>query len=223
VYEVADAPLVQGLDHLPSVWTNVRDDIHSWAKPATDWFTHPDKWDVYMASDGPSSWPRTTSPKAPKAVPVEPAKVSKVHATRDTISFDVDEIGKPVLVKTSYFPDWETDDATGPYRVTPNLMVVVPTSHHVELTYGRSPIETIGLALSAIGLLLLLLLISRPEPEGVVPWEMLGDRDDPPVVEPEPEPRPADGDDGPEAGHDDLAERPYVAEPVAAGAEAPPP
>src|SRR4029077_13764515 len=58
----------------------------------------------------------------------------------------------------------------------------------------RSPLETIGLALPGIGLLLLLLLIRRPEPEGVVPWEMLGDRDDPPVVEPEPEPLDPDAD-----------------------------
>ena len=34
----------------------------------------------------------------------------------------------PVVVKTSYFPNWEVQGAEGPYRLAPNLMVVVPTS-----------------------------------------------------------------------------------------------
>ena len=38
----------------------------------------------------------------------------------------------------SYFPRWQRPGATGPYRVSPNLMVVVPTSHEVVLTYGAT-------------------------------------------------------------------------------------
>ena len=45
----------------------------------------------------------------------------------DKISFDVSEIGKPVEVKESYFPNWKVSGAKGPYRLAPNLMVVVPT------------------------------------------------------------------------------------------------
>ena len=41
-------------------------------------------------------------------------------------------------MKISYFPNWHVSGATGPYRVSPNLMVVVPTSHHVTLTYGNT-------------------------------------------------------------------------------------
>ena len=52
-------------------------------------------------------------------------------ATDDSISFDVDEIGKPVLVKASYYPNWRVSGGEGPYRATPNFMVVVPTEKHV--------------------------------------------------------------------------------------------
>jgi len=38
------------------------------------------------------------------------------------------QIGQPVLVKVSYFPNWKASGAKGPYRVTPNLMVVIPRS-----------------------------------------------------------------------------------------------
>jgi hypothetical protein len=209
VYEVADAPLVEGLDHLPAVWTNVDDGIHEWAKPAVDWFTHPEQWDVEMASSGERSWPRVAYPRSPKAVPVKKAKVSHVKATRDTITFDVDRVGTPVLVKTSYFPDWESADARGPYRVAPNLMVVVPTSKHVVLTYGRSTIEVGSTLLSLLGLGLLVVLIRRPEPEGVVPWEMLGDRDEVPA---EPDDH-GDADADAEHDADDEGEPAEPAEP----------
>ena len=43
-----------------------------------------------------------------------------------------------MLVKVSYFPNWEVDGAEGPYRIAPNLMVVVPTEQEVRLHYGRS-------------------------------------------------------------------------------------
>ena len=40
-----------------------------------------------------------------------------------------------MLVKMSYFPRWHVSGATGPYRVSPNEMVVIPTSKDVSLTY----------------------------------------------------------------------------------------
>ena len=42
-----------------------------------------------------------------------------------------------MLVKISYYPRWQVSGATGPYRVSPNLMVVVPTSKNVSLVYGE--------------------------------------------------------------------------------------
>ncbi len=67
-----------------------------------------------------------------------------MQSTVDKISFDVSEIGKPVEVKESYFPNWKVSGATGPYRLAPNLMVVVPTSKHVQLTYGLTGADWAG-------------------------------------------------------------------------------
>ncbi|MES4792893.1 MAG: hypothetical protein C4321_07830, partial [Chloroflexota bacterium] len=69
-----------------------------------------------------------------------------------TRGFDVDRPGTPVLVKVSYFPNWQASGARGPWRVTPNFMVVVPTSTHVELHYGRTPVDWLGLLASAAGI-----------------------------------------------------------------------
>jgi hypothetical protein len=58
----------------------------------------------------------------------------------------------PILVRTSYFPNWKVEGAEGPYRSAPNLMVVVPTSNEVKLTYGYTGIEKGSYALTAVGL-----------------------------------------------------------------------
>ena len=57
---------------------------------------------------------------------------------------DVSRTGVPVVVRTSYYPNWEADGADGPWRLTPNLMVVVPTSRSVTLHYARSGPEMAG-------------------------------------------------------------------------------
>ena len=41
-----------------------------------------------------------------------------------------------------------------PYRIGPNMMVVVPTSNHVELTYGRSTSDYVTILLSLVGIAL---------------------------------------------------------------------
>jgi LPXTG-motif cell wall-anchored protein len=88
---------------------------------------------------------------------VTPTKVSGVVETTDTITFHASRTGAPVLVKTSYFPDWQASGATGPFRVTPNLMVVVPTARTVTLTYGTATVGKIGDVLTVAGVVLLVL------------------------------------------------------------------
>jgi uncharacterized membrane protein len=78
--------------------------------------------------------------------------VTRVHESDNEVSFHVSRLGTPVLVKVSYFPNWQASGASGPYRVTPNLMVVVPTSHDVALRYGTSGADWAGRILSLLGL-----------------------------------------------------------------------
>ena len=102
---------------------------------------------------------------APRA-DVEPAAVSDVVRTDHSISFSVDRIGSPVLVRTSYFPNWSASGAEGPYRVTPNFMVVVPTDTDVRLSYGHSAVEWIALVVTLGGLAAVgWLLMRRRQPE----------------------------------------------------------
>lgn len=196
VFEVADAPLVQSLENLPVVLTPTDDHIDGWvygeerpeateadpfpkktSGPAMDWYLDPSRWEVPLATSGPPDWPRVDRGDAetlanPPREPVDPVEVDDIELTDDTVSFKVSEPGTPVLVKVSYFPNWTADGAEGPYRVSPNFMVVVPTDTEVTLSYGRSPVEWLGWLMTAFGVAIAIWLARRddreadPIPEG---------------------------------------------------------
>ncbi len=181
VYPAGQSPLVTGLSYEPVVakvhggtyqqcwgqpWTggNPVPTLEPWECSAAPWFMDPTQLDKVWVASGPKSWKHidikqlasTTEP------PIVPTSVTNVHESVDTISFHVSDIGKPVLVKTSYFPNWQAHGAHGPYRVAPNLMVVVPTGHDVKLTYGLTPIDWMGRAITVLALVgLALLLVGR--------------------------------------------------------------
>ena len=148
VYRVARSPLVQPLANRPVVWT-VGQSQSRWLHPSMAWYLDPARWDVVPAAGGPASWTRVpTGDRHPPVVPEPSTTVADVRQTNSTVSFRVSRVGVPVEVKVSYFPNWKAEGAQGPWRVAPNLMVVVPTSHAVTLRYGTTAAESSGEALS---------------------------------------------------------------------------
>jgi hypothetical protein len=211
VFQVADSELVTPLENQPAVVEGLDHGGREWLNPAVDWYQDRSQWDVPLAADGPDDWPRIAPGDDPPREAVEPVVVSNIDTGTDTISFDVDQIGSPVLVKASYFPNWEVSGAEGPYRVTPNLMVVVPTSEHVELSYGYVAIDYLAWFLTLLGLAGLVWLI-RSRPVDVPPTEP----EDTPAAEAEAEPPPASSVFGPEEQPD------RDSSPVPVGAHDPP-
>src|SRR4029077_8921650 len=146
------APVVP-LTNLPAVLTGVGQQQSGWLGPSVAWYDDPSRWNVDLAPGGPATCPRVSASETPPTIPVARTRVSDVRETTDSISFRVDRTGSPVLVKTSYFPNWVASGAQGPWRVTPNLMVVVPTSHTVTLSYGQGGPGKVGDVVTGIGLL----------------------------------------------------------------------
>ena len=112
--------------------------------------------------------------ETPPTRPLPPVSVSGINSSNDTIDFDVDHPGTPVLVKVSYFPNWKVDGARGPFRVTPNLMVVIPTANHVHLHYGNTSVEYMAWFLTLLGIALAVFVARRKPlnmPEPVVATE----------------------------------------------------
>ncbi|MGH9103537.1 MAG: hypothetical protein ACRDYD_11240 [Acidimicrobiales bacterium] len=156
IYLVRDSSTVVPLRNRPVVATGIPGSSKGWLKAAMAWYLDPPRQAVDMAQGGPPGWSRVAfqdgrAPATPVTpTPVTPTTVSHIVQGDDgSISFDVGRLGSPVLVKTSYFPEWQASGAAGPWRVAPNLMVVVPTSHRVVLRYGRSLVDYAGIAVTA--------------------------------------------------------------------------
>jgi hypothetical protein len=176
VYEVAGVELVTPLANEPAVVEDVGHSARQWLEeprnqaghyygPSIRWFLDPERWDVPLAVDGPDTWQGVTVDETvderPEQRPVPDVEVSGLDVERDRIAFEVDRVGSPVLVKASYFPNWQTHGAEGPWRVAPNLMVVVPTEEDVELRYGYTPVEWLAYTTTGLGLVALLVLSRR--------------------------------------------------------------
>ncbi len=153
IYKIAGSQMVTPLANQPVVVKGAARNGSTWLRASQQWYLTPKDWDVYEAASGPKSWARVPmSDPSPPRTPLPPVQVSHISSGTESMSFDVDQTGVPVLIKTSYFPNWQASGAGTVYRVTPNLMVVVPTSHHVTLRYGYTPVDWAGFLLSLLGL-----------------------------------------------------------------------
>ena len=175
IYAVGNADIVVPLDTLPVVVNERSGDLRErWLELGTSWLQNRTEWDALPAAGGPKEWqridvavemsvregePGSDSRKVDVVKPVqqivptkvEPAVVSDVKIGEDSVSFSVDKIGVPVLVRVSYFPNWQVSGAEGPYRVAPNMMVVVPTSTEVSMHFTASFVDRFAYLLTILG------------------------------------------------------------------------
>jgi hypothetical protein len=145
-----DGGYVTPLTHEP-----VRSSRRNWRDKAYRWFTRKPLSPAHLVfTDDPrftlveeDEWLVPPLRPLPGGVHVS----SQVEAER--IRIRTDRPGHPLLVKASFHPRWRAVGADGPYLVSPALMMVVPRGAEVELRYGRTATDYVGLGLSLGGLL----------------------------------------------------------------------
>jgi hypothetical protein len=176
IFRVSESDLVVPIAVQPVVVSMASGDPRErWLEIGTSWFQHADEWAALPADAGPQEWQhidakidltrREGEPgasgrrvdivapaQAIEPVALPPVVVSNVEMGQSDVSFSVDKIGVPVLVRVSYFPNWKVDGATGPFRVAPNMMVVIPTSNTVKLHYGSTSLDYMAYLLTFIGI-----------------------------------------------------------------------
>ncbi|MFA5775098.1 MAG: hypothetical protein WC864_06955 [Ilumatobacteraceae bacterium] len=177
IYKVAGSDaLVVPLEVQPVVAkTGGGDPRERWLEVGMSWFQNPDDWTALPAADGPKDWQRvevevdlTRRVGEPgdsgrqidvvvpledvRTVPLSPVNITDIKIGESDVKFTVDQIGVPVLVRVSYFPNWRVSGAKGPYRVAPNMMVVIPTSTNVHMTYNRSKVDILAYLLTFLGI-----------------------------------------------------------------------
>ena len=176
VFRVSESDLVVPLTVQPVVVAMASGDPRErWLEIGTSWFQHADEWAALPAEDGPQEWQHINSEidltrrvgepgasgrrvdivtpgEAIETVALPPVVVSDVVQGQSEVSFNVDKVGVPILVRVSYFPNWKVDGAKGPFRVAPNMMVVIPTSNTVKLQYGSTSLDYTAYLLTFIGI-----------------------------------------------------------------------
>ncbi|MFM8867757.1 MAG: 6-pyruvoyl-tetrahydropterin synthase-related protein [Ilumatobacteraceae bacterium] len=185
VFEVAESDVVVPLARRPIVVSLAGGDPRErWLELGTSWFQNPTEWSALPASDGPASWQRTgvevdterrTGEPGSRGrdvdvvvptdqvdvVDLEPVEVSGVVVGEQSVRFSVDRVRVPVLVRVSYFPNWAVDGAEGPFRVAPNMMVVVPTDRDVRLHFALSLWDKLAYVLTVLGIVVLVFAARR--------------------------------------------------------------
>jgi hypothetical protein len=132
-------------------------ELPSFFDMALEWYEDVDNLERWVVSDGPAEWPRIESIGERPNLPLDTSEdaVSDIVVDNHRISFTTSAIGVPHLVKVSYFPNWTAEGAEGPWRATPSLMVVVPTTEHVVLEFQDTWAESGGKVASLLGALAL--------------------------------------------------------------------
>lgn len=187
IYELENTALVEPLSVEPIVVRERSGDRRErWLEIGTSYLQHTSEWKALPVSGGPDSWQRIdvtidesravgvegapgrqvdiVTPAASTAVTprtIDPVVVSNITVSNESVSFNVDRVGVPVLVKVSYFPNWEVKGATGVYRAAPNMMVVVPTANEVHLSYEQSSLDKSSYLLTLAGIILVVYMFRR--------------------------------------------------------------
>ena len=152
IFDLPDTQRVEPLTTQPVVWAGEE----SFLDTALLWYDDIDGLTHTIAEDGPAEWPRVTDiqERFLESAPydITGAEVTDLEFDDQRISFRTNAVGVPHVVKVSYFPNWAASGAEGPYRLSPSLMVVVPTQQQVTLTFEPTAVETMGRLLTIAGI-----------------------------------------------------------------------
>ena len=153
IFAASDGELVSVASTEPTVWAG----RGGFVEASLEWYDDVDNLDRWMVADGPEGWRRIASVEErldspEKEYSISEAAVSDIVVDDQRISFTTNAVGVPHMVKVSYFPNWGAAGADGPYRAAPSLMVVVPTSEEVVLTFEQTWVEHLGNGLSLVTL-----------------------------------------------------------------------
>lgn len=76
------------------------------------------------------------------------------YVYNEEVRFTTTCVGKPHIIKISYYPNWHVDGADEVYLVSPSFMLVYPTQENVRLYYGKGFMNIVSEGLSYAGVIL---------------------------------------------------------------------
>lgn len=156
----------------------------SWKEDAHRWFVDDELLQiplVFVTDDVTGVFPpfravATDMANLPR-IPVESGNCKvRERIGNQEIRIETDCIGKPLLVKMSYHPNWHVEGAERVYLTAPSFMLIYPGQRKVRLYYGPGVWDRIGQVLTAAGLFVLLMNIPLGRRRGGTLWHKLAAR-----------------------------------------------
>ncbi len=129
---------------------------NDWRNASMSWFKNTDMLDVPLVFVG-----ERDKRFSQTIYGYDPLKIKKIPAENncsvnetfgnESLKINTSCVGKPLLVKIPYFPDWSVIGADKIYLASPGFMLIFPLQPEVELKYG-STTNLVGNALTISGL-----------------------------------------------------------------------
>jgi uncharacterized membrane protein len=179
VYEVGNTDYVSVPENRPLLFSRRGD---NWKNFSLEWFKAVKDTDVPIAfvenptqEDYSRFGPEISALSDIVRMPLETdCTVFSEEVTDDEIRINTDCIGRPLLVKMSYFPNWKIEGADKIYLVSPSFMMVFPEQEDVRLYYGHTFSDLLGNALTILGLSAAVLLLMFRKVESHEIYKHLG-------------------------------------------------
>ena len=149
IFALPDADRVDVATFEPVVWAG---EAH-FVDAALEWYDDVDNLDIWLVEDGPAEWRRVTSvvERLDVLTPYPESGTAVITNFDDmSLSFSTDAPGVPHLVKVSYFPNWTVDGGGDVYRAAPSLMLVVPESENVTMSFTNRWVENLGMVITVV-------------------------------------------------------------------------
>ena len=155
-----------------------------WKIDSYRWFMNEKQIDVHLlfgkgdgAGEGERFKVRGSDLSALPRIPIDTTTCQiKETVGNDEIKIETNWVGKPLLVKVSYHPNWQVEGADRIHLVSPSFMLIYPNRTTVRLYYGRSWPDRAGTALTCLGLLILALNLPLFGRERKTGWRLTAGR-----------------------------------------------
>lgn len=156
VYEIPDSNLIEAFADI-----NLELKNKQWLDKSIDWYQGMDlsKPIVFYQNKKELEEIETNLQALSTELPIEQTKIEIKEISDDHLVFTTNQVGKPHLIKYTYFPGWLAQGGKGPYLISPSFMMIIPEQEEVTLEYSYNSWDKIGFSISILSLIILILSI----------------------------------------------------------------
>ncbi|MGB5427871.1 MAG: tetratricopeptide repeat protein, partial [Gammaproteobacteria bacterium] len=94
--------------------------------------------------------------------PATAGDVRIISMERERLVFETSAVGQPHVIRMSYHPKWKSMSGEPVLLTEPAFMLIIPEQRRVELRYGRTMADRVGVGLTLLGIVTLVLLVIFP-------------------------------------------------------------